>query len=173
MKRLIFFSLVVLIITANADDDIVLEEFGVLNHMPRISNGTVSELTPYAASIRLLSEEMNKQFGFGHFCGGVFISRTHVLTLASCLERTKIVYSYELQIVGGTRYRYDSTDAQILSAKEIVIHPEYSINDISNNLAIIFVSTSSLSLFLSLKSYEISKSIEIECLIQLNCCNET
>lgn len=146
MKRFIFFSLVVLIIAAKADDAIELEDFGLLDISPMMGNGTVSELTSYMASLRLLSEDMNKQFGYGHFCGGVFISRQHVLTLASCLQRSRIVYSFELQIVGGTRYRYDNTDANILFASQIVIHPGYSTTEIPNNLAIIFVSFFSSSI---------------------------
>lgn len=142
MKRLILFSLVALLIAASADDDIVLEDFGLLDISPTMGNGTVSELTPYMASLRMLREDMNNQFGYGHFCGGVFISRKHVLTLASCLQRkNEIVYSYDLEVVAGTRYRYDSSDAKILSVGQIIIHPGYVFEtDIPDNIAIVQVS---------------------------------
>ena len=110
-----------------------------------VANGSVSEHIPYMVSIRLITSE-NNGFGFGHFCGGVLISRSHVLTLGSCIDRTsnigsKIIWRPdELRLVVGSRYRYDSESSLVFSAGEIRIHPHYSFDELRNNVALIIVS---------------------------------
>lgn len=103
-------------------------------------NGTVCEHIPYMASIRLSSQERKEVFGYGHFCGGVFISNFHVLTLASCLSRSKKMEVDDIEIIAGTRYRYDETEAVKFHISDYFIHPDYDKESISNNLAIMIVS---------------------------------
>lgn len=140
MKSLILL-LVFIVSVINADDESVeLPTFHVAGIVPTMNNGTVSEQIPYMASIRLLSEEINQKFGYGHYCGGVFITRKHILTLASCLSRKSMITPQEVLVVAGTRYRYDNTQAQISAVEKIEIHPDYAINGLPNNIAVIFVS---------------------------------
>lgn len=137
VKVLIFSAIFIFVDAAVLDDLDKLGEQGVL---PMQTNGSVSEQISYMASIRLSSFETSEEFGYGHFCGGVFVSSRHILTLASCLSRSSVITAEELQIVAGTRYRYDSTEAKIFQVAKYELHPDYSVNDIPNNLAIIFVS---------------------------------
>ncbi|CAO1386838.1 unnamed protein product [Diamesa serratosioi] len=98
-------------------------------------------------SIRHMSREANG-FGFGHFCGGVLISRSHVLTLGSCIDRTTNDGSQitwrpdQLRLVIGSRYRYDAESSLVLLVKEIRIHPDYSWIELRNNIALIFLQSS-------------------------------
>lgn len=142
MRGLIVLALVISskFSTTFADDGIELDAFGVQGTSIKFSNGTVSEHTPFMASIRLQSQEISEKFGYGHFCGGVFISKQHILTLASCLSRSSVITAAEIQIVGGTRYRYDDTYAQLYLISRYILHPDYDVSDLRNNLAILFVS---------------------------------
>lgn len=124
----------------SADDGVELDPFGVQGVSIKLSNGTVSEHTPYMASIRLLSQEVSEKFGYGHFCGGVYLSRQHILTLASCLSRSSVITPFEIQIISGTRYRYDETYAKSYLISRYTLHPDYDVTDLRNNVAIIFVS---------------------------------
>lgn len=123
-----------------SDDAINISDFYVQGISPAQANGTVSEHVPYMASIRLKSEELNKNFGYGHFCGGVFVTRQHVLTLATCLSRTRLIDPFELEIVAGTRYRYDDSQAYVYYVTKYVLHPDFTNKNIPDNVAIIFVS---------------------------------
>lgn len=115
-------------------------KFGIPGLQPTQSNGTVSEHIPYMASLRMFSQENDDNFGFGHFCGGVFVSRRHVLTVASCVSRSFQMHPDEIVVVAGTRYRYDSTDSNKYLVDKFVIHPDYVVTQLPNNLAIIYVS---------------------------------
>lgn len=132
-------------ITASIDKDFDLDDWyndPVTNFM---SNGSVSEHIPYMVSIRHKTREKNG-FGFGHFCGGVLISRSHVLTLASCIDRTtkdgkQIIWRPdELLLVVGSRYRYDSESSSVFLVSEIRMHPQYDFDELRNNVALIIVS---------------------------------
>ncbi|CAO1415173.1 unnamed protein product [Diamesa hyperborea] len=109
-----------------------------------VSNGSISEHIPYMVSIRLITSEKNG-FGFGHFCGGVLISRSHVLTLGSCIDRTsnigrRIVWRPDqLRLVIGSRYRYDSESSLVFSVSEIRVHPKYTFDELRNNIALIIL----------------------------------
>lgn len=125
---------------SSGDDSISLNDFENAGILPHQHNGTVSEHIKFMASIRLKSDESKNKFGYGHFCGGVFISRKHILTVASCLKRVETLDPNDLLIIAGTRYRYDSTEADILEASQIKLHPNYAIKSLPNNVAIITVS---------------------------------
>ena len=146
MKSFIILTLIIFSISyyASANDDIEsgveLDAFGVQGVSTKYSNGTVSEHTPFMVSIRLLSQELNEKFGYGHFCNGVFISRQHILTLASCLKRTSVITPAEIQIIAGTRYRYDDTYARSYPISSYTLHPDYTVSDLRNNVAILTVS---------------------------------
>lgn len=46
----------------------------------------------------------------------------------------------QVQVVAGTRMRYDETNAKVYPAEKIVIHPDYVATALPNNVALIFVS---------------------------------
>jgi len=139
-----------------ADDDIELDAFGVQGVSIKFSNGTVSEHTPFMASIRLRNQEMTERFGYGHFCAGVYVSRQHILTLASCLSRSSVIMPEEIEVIGGTRYRYDNSYAKVYLINRITLHPDYAVTDLRNNVAILFLNEETPEEFLTISSILIS-----------------
>lgn len=118
-----------------SDDDKVQEI------VPFIGNGSVSLQMQFMVSIRRLSQENTDQhFGNGHICGGVILSRTHILTAASCIQTTGDPAPVEdVLIIAGTRYRYVQDGSVRRIASSIKVHPNYSFDPLNNNLAIIEV----------------------------------
>lgn len=139
MKSVVCLVIVVCFANIVAQSSFHLDDFVIPGVGTPRANGTVCEHIPYMASIRLRSQD-REIFGNGHFCGGVFISSSHVLTLASCLSRSTEMEVAEIEIIAGTRYRYDKTEAKSFQVKGYSLHPDYEKQNISNNVAIIFVS---------------------------------
>lgn len=143
MKSFIFISLLILsaFYQTCADDDIELSAFETQGVRPHQTNGTVGEHIPFMVSIRIGSQEIIEGFGYGHICGGVFLSRQHILTVATCVKRSEnALDTNQLEIISGTRYRYDDTSARKYSVNRVFVHPDFNINSIPNNVAVIYVS---------------------------------
>lgn len=132
-------------IVASIDNDSDLNGWYNEPVKPFVANGTISEQIPYMVSIRHRIREADG-FGFGHFCGGVLISATHILTLGSCVNRStsdggRIIWRPdELRLALGSRYRYDPANNLLLTPSRIIIHPEYNWDGLLNNVALIIVS---------------------------------
>lgn len=141
MKSLILILLYTTSAISADDDFIQISELHSQGIIPMINNGTVSEHIAYMASLRFRFDE-SSMFGLGHYCGGVFITRKHVLTLATCVGRELTINTAMINIVGGTRYRYDDTEAIVSSVMTIIRHPDFSLDRIPNNIAVIVVSFS-------------------------------
>lgn len=139
MKSVVCLVIAVCFANIVAQSGFHLEDFVIPGVRTPRANGTVCEHIPYMASIRMRSQD-KEMFGNGHFCGGVFVSSSHVLTLASCLSRSTEIEVAEIEIIAGTRYRYDRTEAKSFQVKGYSLHPDYDKRNISSNVAIIFVS---------------------------------
>ena len=132
-------------IAASIDKDFDLNDWNNEPVTNFVANGTVSKHIPYMVSIRHSTKEVDG-FGFGHFCGGVLITRSHVLTLGSCINRTtndggRIIWRPDqLRLALGSRFRYDPANNSLVTPSQIRIHPEYNWDDLRNNVAIIIVS---------------------------------
>lgn len=125
---------------AKAQDDSALET-GIQDISPFIGNGSISEHQPFMVSIRRSSQEVtSNHFGNGHICGGVVISRNHILTAASCLETrgTRVPHA-DIVIIAGSRYRYDAAGVERREVANVSWHPALSADPFQNNLAIIEV----------------------------------
>lgn len=124
---------------------------------PFVANGSISEYFPYMVSIRLESEETGADvFGYGHFCGGVLITTSHVLTLGSCINRTDDGTFYnpdELNLVFGSNLRYFLNESFTEKPSKITVHPDYDSTDQLNNVAIIHVSNFQFCLFMKLLNF--------------------
>lgn len=132
-------------LAVKADDESPPEELDLEADMqdivPFVGNGSVSPQMPFMVSVRRTTHELtDRQFGNGHICGGVVISRNHILTAASCIQiRENRIPTSEIFVIAGTRYRYVNDKNVRSAARNISIHPNYSFDPLMNNLAIIEV----------------------------------
>ncbi|EDW46566.1 trypsin I-P1 isoform X1 [Drosophila sechellia] len=97
-------------------------------------------LAKYVVSIR--SRRPHKLFGDNHFCGGVIISRTYILTSAHCaMDKRKIVHrSRVLVVVAGTTNRLKSRKGLSLNmeVKKIFVPDKFTVFN-TNNIALMML----------------------------------
>ncbi|EDW99940.2 uncharacterized protein Dyak_GE22797, partial [Drosophila yakuba] len=97
-------------------------------------------LAKYVVSIR--SRRPHKFFGDNHFCGGVIISRTYILTSAHCaMDKRKIIHrSRLLVVVAGTTNRLRSREGLSLSleVKKIFVPDNFTVFN-TNNIALMML----------------------------------
>ncbi|KQS44215.1 uncharacterized protein Dere_GG13441, isoform B [Drosophila erecta] len=97
-------------------------------------------LAKYVVSIR--SRRPHKFFGDNHFCGGVIISRTYILTSAHCaMDKRKIVHrSRVLVVVAGTTNRLKIREglSLILEVKKIFVPDKFTVFN-TNNIALMML----------------------------------
>ncbi|KAH8364702.1 hypothetical protein KR084_010240 [Drosophila pseudotakahashii] len=97
-------------------------------------------LARYVVSIR--SRTPRKFFGDNHFCGGVIISRTYIMTSAHCaMDKRKIIHrSRVLLIVAGTanRLKYRSGLTVHIPVKKVFVPEEFTVLN-TNNLALMLL----------------------------------
>lgn len=120
-----------------------LEDFSMQRQdvNPALGNGTVSEHAEFMASLRL--KAIDFPYGNGHICGAVFITRQHLLTAAVCVVKIdRNIRADELEVVAGTRLRYDDTNAHRLAVAQVVVPLEYErfpVMGMDGNVAILTV----------------------------------
>lgn len=148
MKYFVGFVLIAwmsVIIHASDDDSPTPAEVPEIQEIvPFIGNGSVSLQMPFMVSVRQSSHELlDRHFGNGHVCGGVILSRNHILTAASCIQiRQNRIPTEEIFVIAGTRYRYVNDGVVRIEASNITIHPSYTFDPLNNNLAIIQLNSS-------------------------------
>ncbi|CAL4096346.1 unnamed protein product, partial [Meganyctiphanes norvegica] len=83
-----------------------------------------------------------QDLGFGapsHACGGTIISADAIITSATCANRR---HPKNMQVVvGDYNLNLQEGDEQIIEVSQIIPHPEYSIYNMENDIAILKLST--------------------------------
>uniref|UniRef100_A0A6A7G5B2 Trypsin-1-like n=1 Tax=Hirondellea gigas TaxID=1518452 RepID=A0A6A7G5B2_9CRUS len=85
---------------------------------------------PYQVSIQAID-----MFGHSHFCGGVIMSQTSIVTAAQCVQSQD---AKNLVVIAGIRELYVACEhAQQKDVQSIIVHPEYDANTNNNDIAIL------------------------------------
>jgi len=107
---------------------------------PKIVGGIDAGVGEYPAQISIQTRTGS------HFCGGTLIDHNHVLTAAHCVtSSTGAVHSPSVYNVMGNSLTvsplYNSNN-QSRDATHVFVHPQYNLNSLINDIAIIRVSPS-------------------------------
>jgi secreted trypsin-like serine protease len=136
-----YFAIILLIFISSTVCE--LEDFTMHRQevSPALGNGTFSEHVSFMASLRL--KAIDSPYGSGHICGAVFITRQHLLTAAVCVVKIdRDIRADELEVVAGTRLRYDDNNAHRLAVAQVIVPLEYQrfpVMGMDGNLAILTV----------------------------------
>ncbi|CAF1920276.1 unnamed protein product [Rotaria magnacalcarata] len=99
------------------------------NRFGRIMGGQDAVPHSYPWMVSLTKRSLNNL----HLCGGVLITRLHVLTAAHCMEDFDGVN--DLNIIAGTHYSTDKRNPAPVIA--ITVHPQYDADTFANDIAIV------------------------------------
>lgn len=107
-----------------------------------IENGTgFGTMTSYMASIRLRPEQPRERFNSGFLCSAIFITREHLITVASCISQRLTFWAFnQLSVTAGTTFRTETEITLTRGIRNVILHPTYSFSELQNNIAIVFVS---------------------------------
>ncbi|CAF2120793.1 unnamed protein product [Rotaria magnacalcarata] len=101
----------------------------VTNRFGRIMGGQDAAPHSYPWMVSLAKRSLNNL----HLCGGVLLTRRHVLTAAHCMEDFKDIG--DMNILAGIHYTTEKRKP--ISALSIDIHPQYDADIFANDVAII------------------------------------
>merc|ERR1712037_240598 len=107
----------------------------------RKKRGVGGEESDYAEWPWTVSLESNQSTGwFQHFCGGVLISRSLVLTAAHCVEfvRSSNVSNLRLRLGDHHRYHNNEPNSHIERGLVlIIVHPDFHTKRLENDIALL------------------------------------
>ncbi|XP_052902032.1 uncharacterized protein LOC128309635 [Anopheles moucheti] len=80
---------------------------------------------------------------FVYACGGTIVDQNTILTAAHCLMTSNEIIARERLVVqvGRNRLRVDSNRAQEHEAFQLIVHPQYNVNSIQHDIALIKLAT--------------------------------
>ena len=105
----------------------------VTNRFSRIMGGQDALPHSYPWMVSLAKRSLNNL----HLCGGVLITRRHVLTAAHCIEDFKGIS--DMNILAGLHYTNEKSNP--IGVVSIDIHPQYEPETFANDIAILTLAT--------------------------------
>ncbi|UJR08929.1 hypothetical protein I4U23_013181 [Adineta vaga] len=106
----------------------------ITNRFSRIMGGRDATPHSYPWMVSLAKRSLNNL----HLCGGVLLTRRHVLTAAHCMEDFKGVS--DMNIIAGMHYTSEKNNP--ISALTIDIHPQYDSETFANDVAVVTLASS-------------------------------
>lgn len=103
------------------------------NRFSRIMGGRDAVPHSYPWMVSLAKRSLNNL----HLCGGVLLTRRHVLTAAHCIEDFKGVN--DMNVFAGLHYITEKKNP--ISALSVDIHPHYEPDTFANDLAVVTLSS--------------------------------
>eukprot|EP00123_Amoebidium_parasiticum_P009918 comp19779_c0_seq1/m.23701 comp19779_c0_seq1/g.23701 ORF comp19779_c0_seq1/g.23701 comp19779_c0_seq1/m.23701 type:complete len:373 (-) comp19779_c0_seq1:423-1541(-) len=99
---------------------------------PRIVGGnTVTTAIPWMVSLRRYTST-----GYRHFCGASLIDQNYVLTAAHCVDDTSL-QAKDLRVYVGGLFMSDSGSFTQRQVAAIIVHPEHTVGQVNNDLALL------------------------------------
>jgi secreted trypsin-like serine protease len=105
----------------------------VTNRFSRIMGGRDAVPHSYPWMVSLAKRSLNNL----HLCGGVLLTRRHVLTAAHCMEDFKDIS--DINILAGIHYTTEKRNP--IAALTMDIHPQYDPETFANDVAIVTLSS--------------------------------
>lgn len=133
MKLLIILTIIA---ATRAEEDHV-SELDEPKIVPRIVNGAKAEFEQFPHHATLLKRQSFRGgFRYGSFCGATIISDRWLVTAGHC--SLGVFTKSNIKVVVGA-HRLDHEDRIIADVEQFIVHPRFSMNPVSSDIALIKV----------------------------------